>query len=417
MKYRPFLLLWVMLLLLAFPVAKAQSVSTRTLHREITKDLKENILSFWEKYSVDPSGGFYGTLERDGTPVADAPKGGVLNARILWTFSTAYRMYGDAKYRDLADRAQRYFIDHFIDPQYGGIYWLIKADGTPLDTDKQTYGCSYAIYGLSEHFRATGNVESLQKAIEIYHTMENKIKDPVKDGYIESFTRSWGTPEKLGYDGEGVATKTMNTHIHVLEAYTALYKVWRDCDLRQRLAKVIDMVSVNLYNPRTHHLILYCDSDWKNLDDIDSYGHDIETSWLLMEAAEALNDPEILERCKKISLELVDASLREGINPMGAMMYERHKDKIRKDASWWCQAETVVGCINAWQLTGKQVYLDTASRTWEFIKSRMIDKEYGEWFRTVEEDGTPRYKEPKSSMWNCPYHNSRMGFEIEARLK
>lgn len=417
MKYRPFLLLWVMLLLLAFPVAKAQSVSTRTLHREITKDLKENILSFWEKYSVDPSGGFYGTLERDGTPVADAPKGGVLNARILWTFSTAYRMYGDAKYRDLADRAQRYFIDYFIDPQYGGIYWLIKANGTPLDTDKQTYGCSYAIYGLSEHFRATGNVESLQKAIEIYHTMENKIKDPVKDGYIESFTRSWGTPEKLGYDGEGVATKTMNTHIHVLEAYTALYKVWRDSDLRQRLAKVIDMVSTNLYNPRTHHLILYCDSDWKNLDDIDSYGHDIETSWLLMEAAEALNDPEILERCKKISLELVDASLREGINPMGAMMYERHKDKIRKDASWWCQAETVVGCINAWQLTGKQVYLDAASRTWEFIKLRMIDKEYGEWFRTVEEDGTPRYKEPKSSMWNCPYHNSRMGFEIEARLK
>lgn len=417
MKYRPFLLLWVMLLLLAFPVAKAQSVSTRTLHREITKDLKENILSFWEKYSVDPSGGFYGTLERDGTPVADAPKGGVLNARILWTFSTAYRMYGDAKYRDLADRAQRYFIDHFIDPQYGGIYWLIKADGTPLDTDKQTYGCSYAIYGLSEHFRATGNVESLQKAIEIYHTMENEIKDPVKDGYIESFTRSWGTPEKLGYDGEGVATKTMNTHIHVLEAYTALYKVWRNSDLRQRLAKVIDMVSTNLYNPRTHHLILYCDSDWKNLDDIDSYGHDIETSWLLMEAAEALNDPEILERCKKISLELVDASLREGINPMGAMMYERHKDKIRKDASWWCQAETVVGCINAWQLTGKQSYFDAASRTWEFIKSRMIDKEYGEWFRTVEEDGTPRYKEPKSSMWNSPYHNSRMGFEIEARLK
>ena len=187
--------------------------------------------------------------------------------------------------------------------------------------------------------------------------------------------------------------------------------------MRQRLAKVIDMVSTHFYNPRTHHLILYCDSDWNNLDDIDSYGHDIETSWLLMEAAEALGDPQILERCKKVSLELADASLKEGINPMGAMMYERHKDKLRKDASWWCQAETVVGCINAWQLTGQQSYLDAAARTWEFIKSRMIDKEYGEWFRTVEEDGTPRYKEPKSSMWNCPYHNSRMGFEIETRLK
>ena len=228
--------------------AYAQSGTVKVLHDEIVSDLKDNILSFWEKYSVDPAGGFYGTVERDGTPVPDAPKGGVLNARILWTFSTAYRMYGNEAYRELADRAQRYFIDHFIDPEYGGVYWLIKADGTPLDTDKQTYGCSYAIYGLAEHFRATGNLESLQRAIDIYHTMEEKIKDPVKDGYIESFTREWGTPEKLGYDGDGVATKTMNTHIHVLEAYTALYKVWRDSGLRERLEKLIDILTTHLYN-------------------------------------------------------------------------------------------------------------------------------------------------------------------------
>lgn len=136
-----------------------------------------------------------------------------------------------------------------------------------------------------------------------------------------------------------------------------------------------------------------------------------------MEAAEALEDPQIFERCKKVALELADSSLKEGINAMGAMMYERHGDRIRRDASWWCQAETVVGCINAWQLTGKQTYLDSAIRTWNFIKERMIDKEYGEWFRTVSEKGTPRYKEAKASMWNCPYHNSRMGFEIDRRLK
>ena len=403
--------------LLVTPFLQAQSHVDKVLKDEITSDLKENILSFWERYSVDSSGGFYGSLGRDGAPIADAPKGGVLNARILWTFSTAYRMYGDTAYRKLADRAQRYFIDHFIDSQYGGVYWLIKADGTPLDTNKQTYGCSYAIYGLSEHFRATGNNESLQKAIELYRIMESKVKDPVNDGYIESFTREWGTPQKLGYDGDGIAAKTMNTHIHVLEAYTALYKVWKDNSLCKRLAKVIDLITTRLYNPQTHHLISYCDLNWNNLDDIDSYGHDIETSWLLTEAAEALGDPEVIGRCRKVALELADASLKEGINPMGAMMYERHKDKSRKDASWWCQAETVVGCINAWQLTGEQSYLDSAVRTWNFIKSRMIDKEYGEWFRTVLEDGTPRYKEPKASMWNCPYHNSRMGFEIDTRLK
>lgn len=334
--------------LLVTPFLQAQSHVDKVLKDEITSDLKENILSFWERYSVDPSGGFYGSLGRDGAPIADTPKGGVLNARILWTFSTAYRMYGDTAYRKLADRAQRYFIDHFIDSQYGGVYWLIKADGTPLDTNKQTYGCSYAIYGLSEHFRATGNNESLQRAIELYRIMESKVKDPVNDGYIESFTREWGTPQKLGYDGDGVAAKTMNTHIHVLEAYTALYKVWKDNGLRKRLAKVIDLITTKLYNPQTHHLISYCDSNWNNLDDIDSYGHDIETSWLLTEAAETLGNPEVIGKCRKVALELADASLKEGINPMGAMMYERHKDKIRRDASWWCQAETVVGCINAW---------------------------------------------------------------------
>lgn len=412
------LLFTVMLSSLLTLQANAQtSASKQSLRNEIVSDLKGNILSFWENHDVDPSGGFYGSLTREGNPVPNAPKGGVLNARILWTFSTAYRMYGDEKYRVLADRAQRYFIDHFIDPEYGGTYWLLKADGTPQITDKQTYGCSYGIYGLSEHFRATGNVESLQKAIEIYQTMETKIKDPVKDGYIETFTRAWGKPQRLGYDGDGVATKTMNTHIHVLEAYTSLYRVWRDSGLRDRLAKIITLLTDKFYNPRTHHLILYFDNDWNSLNDIDSYGHDIETSWLLTEAAEVLGDPVLMEKAKQVALGLADASLKEGINPMGAMIYERNGQEYRRDASWWCQAETVVGCINAWQLTGKQRYFEAALRTWNFIKNYMVDTQYGEWFRTVMSDGKPNEKELKASMWNCPYHNSRMGFEIETRLK
>ena len=116
-------------------------------------------------------------MGRDGAPIADAPKGGVLNARILWTFSTAYRMYGDTAYRKLADRAQRYFIDHFIDSQYGGVYWLIKADGTPLDTNKQTYGCSYSYLWVVRTFQGNGpTMKSLQKAIELYRIMESKVQ-------------------------------------------------------------------------------------------------------------------------------------------------------------------------------------------------------------------------------------------------
>lgn len=395
----------------------AQDVDKKALHDEIVSDLKGNILPFWMKYSVDPSGGFYGTLKRDGSPVAEAEKGVVLNARILWTFSTAYRMYGDESYRKLADRAQLYFIDHFIDRQYSGVFWLLNADGSPRDSNKQTYGCAYAIYGLSEHFRATDNKESLQKAIELYQTMEQKVKDPVNDGYIESFTREWNKPAKYGYDGDGKASKSMNTHIHVLEAYTSLYRVWKDEGLRNRLVKLIGILTHQLYNVRTHHLILYADDHWKNLNDIDSYGHDIETGWLLTEAADVLGDKTITRHCHKVAIELTDAALKEGMTSAGYMMYERNKEKIRNDASWWCQAETVVGCVNAWQITGKKRYLNQAKTTWNFIRSQMIDKTYGEWFRTVNADGTPRLDEPKASPWNCPYHNSRMGFEIDRRLQ
>lgn len=417
MKRLFFIFMLITIHLMFFFPTKAQSVLSKMLHDEITEDLKNNILLFWEKYSVDPTGGFYGSLSRNGNPIINASKGVVLNARILWTYSTAYRMYGDSTYCALADRAQRYFIDYFIDSQYGGVYWEINAGGTPLNTHKHAYGCSFAIYGLSEHFRATGNIKSLEKAIDIYIDIENKIKDPINDGYIESFTREWNISEKQGFGGNNESTKTMNTHIHILEAYTSLYRVWRDNILRERLVRIIDLIITKFYDSNTHHLICYCDSDWNNLDDIDSYGHDIETSWLLIEAAEVLGDSLIFETCKKVSLELVNISLKEGVNSMGAMMNERNNNTIHKHVSWWCQAETIVGCIHAWKLTNKYFYLDSAFRTWEFIKYQMIDKDYGEWFRTILEDGTPCYNEPKASMWNCPYHNSRMGFEIDRILK
>lgn len=400
-------------------------LSTLTLHAqspaklrsEIVKDLKENILRFWIHHAVDPSGGFYGRLKRDGTPVADAPKGGVLNARILWTFSTAYRMYGDSVYKVMADRAQRYFTDHFVDEEYGGAYWLVRADGSLLDGTKQTYGCSYAVYGLAEHFRATGNLESLRHAVEIYRTMERIIRDPVQDGYIETFARNWQQPEKIGYDGDGVATKTMNTHIHVLEAYTALYRVWRNPGLRERLHRLTELMADKFYNPVTRHLNLYLDRNWNNLKDIDSYGHDIETSWLLTEAAELLDDDSLKTRCSKLSLALCDAALADGLNDKGGMMYERNGNKLRRDSQWWCQAETVLGCVNAWQLTGEARYLRAAERTWSYIKQYVIDTECGEWFKSISADGRPNLDEDKASMWYCPYHNARMGFEIDARLK
>ena len=407
----------LLLLLTACVPSKKTQVDAAALRAEIVENIKECVLPFWLDYTIDPAGGFYGMVMRDGTPVPDTPKGGVLNARILWTFSQAYRLYNDEAYLNMANRAQRYFIDYFIDPIYGGTFWQINADGTPQEGDiKQTYGLAYAIYGLSEHYRATKNEVSLQKAIEIYRTMEEKVLDKEQDGYIESFTREWGTPDKIGYDGDGTATKTMNTHIHVLEAYTSLYRVWPDEALRGRLKTILELLTTKLYDANRKHLILYCDSDWNNLSDIDSYGHDIETSWLLSEAAEVLGDEEVIKKINGIAIEMVDVALKEGLNEQGAMMYERHGEHYRKESSWWCQAESIVGCINAYQLTGDEAYLAHAKRFWEFIKTYHVDNEYGEWFRSVSLDGKPNLKEAKVSLWNCPYHNSRMGFEVDVRL-
>ena len=326
----------LLLLLTACAPSKKAQVDAEALRAEIVENIKECVLPFWLDHTIDPAGGFYGMVMRDGTPVPDAPKGGVLNARILWTFSQAYRLYNDEAYLNMANRAQRYFIDYFIDPIYGGTFWQINADGTPQEGDiKQTYGLAYAIYGLSEHYRATMNEESLQKAIKIYRTMEEKVLDKEQDGYIESFTREWGTPDKIGYDGDGTATKTMNTHIHVLEAYTSLYRVWPDEALRGRLRAILELLTTKLYDANRKHLILYCDNDWNNLSDIDSYGHDIETSWLLSEAAEVLGDEEAIKKINGIAIEMVDVALKEGLNEQGAMMYERHGEHYRKESSWW----------------------------------------------------------------------------------
>lgn len=385
--------------------------------REIIEDLRSNILPFWIRHAPDPAGGFYGQLLYDGTPRPEAEKGGVLNARILWTFSAAYRLFGDESYKEMADRAQRYFLRHFIDPVYGGTYWSVHADGTPNSTDKQTYGLSYAIYGLTEHFRATGNRESLDRAVEVFHTLEKYARDPRYGGYIESFTRDWHKPPRYGYDGKGIAPKTMNTHLHVLEAYTALYRVHPDKEIRDALQSLIDIAMHKILDQKTGHENLYFTQDWKSLENICSYGHDIEFSWLLTEAAEVLNDPERLREARRIALQVADIQMREGRNADGAMMYEKTEDHLRSDLEWWPQAESVVGFVNAWQISGDDKYKEAAIHTWEWIKHHMIDHTYGEWYSTVKADGTAVKKGFKASLWRCPYHNSRMGMEVYERFR
>lgn len=387
------------------------------LRAEILDDLKGNILPFWERYSPDPAGGFYGMLRYDGSPDKMAEKGGVLNARILWTFSSAYRVFKEEKYRVLADRAQTYFLSHFIDTEYGGTYWSLHVDGSPSNAEKQTYGIAYAIYGLAEHFRATGDKESLRQAIEIYKTLEKHAFDPQNGGYIESFTRDWKKPAKYGYDGTGIAAKTMNTHLHVLEAYTTLYLVWPDDGLKKQLHGLIDVIIHRILDQETWHEKLFLTMDWQNLEQIDSYGHDMELSWLLTEAAEALGNEILIDETHRIALRLVDTQMMEGWNPDGSMLYEKADGHTRTDLDWWPQAESVVAFVNAWQINKDRKYLEAANKTWHWIQKNMIDREYGEWYSVVRADGTPVKDRPKASMWRCPYHNGRMGLELFSRFQ
>lgn len=398
------------------PAQETADKEKQELRTEVLEDLVGNILPFWKKYAPDPSGGFYGTLLFDGTPKADAEKGLVLNARILWTFSTAYRLFKDESYKELADRAQAWFL-HFIDTKHGGAYWSVKADGSPDNTNKQTYGIAFGIYGLSAHFRATGNMESLQSAIALYRALEEHAFDPINGGYTESFTRDWQTPERYGYDGKGIAAKTMNTHLHVLEAYTALYTVWADDGLQKQLHSLTRIIIDKIVDKNTWHEKLFLTADWQNLEDIDSYGHDMEFSWLLTEAAETLGNKALIRECREIAVHFVDTQTREGLNADGSLIYEKQGDHRHTNLDWWPQAETVVAFYNAWQITGDRKYLDNALKTWGWIRDNMIDREYGEWYSAVTAEGIPAKKRSKADLWRCPYHNSRMGFELFHRIK
>ena len=403
-----------------FYTASAQVSSEKKVSRlvnETTQNLKSNILPFWEKYSPDPDGGFYGTVLNDGTAVPDAAKGCVLNARILWTFSRAYQLFGDDRYKELANRAQNYFLQYFIDTEYGGAFWSVKADGKPLDDNKQTYGIAFAIYGLAEHYRATGNKESLNQAIKLYKTLEKQAYDPVNGGYIESFMRDWKTPERFGYDGTGIASKTMNTHLHVLEAYTLLYKVWPDSGLEKQLRGLIGIFLEKIIDQQTWHQRLFLTKEWENIEDIDSYGHDVELSWLFLEAAEVLKDESLVKQAKTIAINLVDVQMKEGLNPDGSLQYERDNGELKGGLEWWPQAESVTAFFNAWQITGDQKYLKASVKTWEWIKTNLVDNEYGEWYGGLDPDGKPNTKRPKVNMWKCPYHNSRMAFELYDRTQ
>ena len=427
--------------------------SLQTLRQEMQDVLTQNILPFWMNKMVDHEhGGFYGRIDGSGVLHPDAEKGAILNARILWSFSAAYRVLGNLEgleclnYLDLATRAKDYFIEHFIDHEYGGVYWSLDSKGQPLDTKKQFYAIGFAIYGLSEYARATGDREALDYALQLYDCIEEHAFDRKYNGYIEAMTRDWQPIADMRLsDLDANYPKSQNTHLHIIEPYTNLYRCIREmqaantCNyvpvlgsvlpvdvvvpmetlagIEGSLQNLIHIFTDYILNPETHHLDLFFDMDWtRGAGRLESYGHDIECSWLLHEAALVLGDPKVLRKVEPIVREVAKAS-EKGLRPDGSMIHEANLDTghIDDDLHWWVQAENVVGWYNVWQYFHDEDALEKAVSCWQYIKANLVDYDNGEWYWSRRADGTLNTVDDKAGFWKCPYHNSRMCLEIIER--
>lgn len=383
--------------------------------------LMGNILPFWLEKTIDrENGGFYGRIDGHGVLHKEAEKGAILNARILWTFSAAYRVLRKPEYLEAATRAKDYVIAHFYDKEFGGTYWSLDYLGQPKDTKKQFYAIGFMIYGLSEYARATGDKEALDYAIRLFDTIESHSFDRENNGYIEACTREWGEIADMRLsDFDANYPKSQNTHLHIIEPYTNLFRAWKDERLERALRNLINIFTDHILNPETHHLDLFFENDWtRGAGHLESYGHDIECSWLMHEAALVLGDKDVLAKVEPV-VQMVAKASEKGLNADGSMIHEANLDTghVDDDLHWWVQAETVVGFFNIYQYFGDETALDKAERCWQYIKDNLIDRENGEWYWSRHADGTLNTDDDKAGFWKCPYHNGRMCLEIIERTE
>jgi mannobiose 2-epimerase len=418
------------------------------MKKEMQDVVENNILRFWMDKMVDREhGGFYGRIDGHEVLHPEAEKGAILNARILWSFSAAYRVLGKPEYLEMATYAKEYFVSHFIDKEYGGVYWSVDYKGNPLNTRKQFYAIGFALYGMSEYARATGDREALECALQLFDCIEEHAFDSENNGYIEARTREWDEIADMRLSElDANFPKSQNTHLHIIEPYANLYRCLKEfqasssCDyvpvigsvlpitvavpqetffrVEAALRNIIGIFTDRILNPETHHLDLFFEMDWtRGAGHLESYGHDIECSWLMHEAALVLGDQEVLAKVEPIVREVAKAS-EKGLRPDGSMIHEANLDTghMDDDLHWWVQAENVVGWMNIYQYFGDKDALSHAVRCWQYIKDNLIDYENGEWHWSRHPDGTLNTVDDKAGFWKCPYHNSRMCLEIIERV-
>jgi mannobiose 2-epimerase len=369
-----------------------------------------NILNYWVENSIDEeNGGFVGERDFYNNLVPNASKGIILNSRILWSFSAASNHYQSDKYKAICERSFNYLFTYFRDADFGGVFWELNAEGKPINKRKQVYAQAFMMYALSEYYQFSKNEEALNWAIELYQLVEKYANDTINKGYIEAFYEDWSPIEDMRLsDKDANEAKTMNTHLHVLEAYTNLYKVYKKKRLKNNLVELIQLFIDKFLTPE-NHLNLFFDEQWYLKSNLISYGHDIETAWLLIEAAKVIDNKELLQKTEKIAILIADTFIKEGIDTDGGVIYEYNPTtkKTDYDKHWWPQAEAMVGLKYAYEITNDETYLEKALEILNFLQNNILDKTNGEWFWRVDKNGKPNTSDCKMGMWKAPYHTSR----------
>jgi mannobiose 2-epimerase len=398
----------------------AQTFNKSDFRQQLEQELTGNILPFWMTYVVDKvNGGFYGAVTNDLQVHNEVPRSAILCARILWTYAAVYRRSGAEQYLSMAQWAYDYLTRVFWDQDYGGLYWQVDYQGNPVFDHKHHYAQAFAIYGLTEYYRATQEPQSLVLAQTLFHLLEKYAYEPIYRGYIESSTRQWESLEDMRLSETDLnCRKSMNTMLHILEAYTNLLRVWDDAHLKTQHRALLGTFQQHIIDHQINHFKLFFDDQWHSLSENISYGHDIEGSWLLVEAAEVQGDTELMEQVRESAIAMAAAVYREGIDDDGSVFYEAGPQGwVDTSKSWWAQAEAVIGFYNAYQYSGHAHFLQAAYRCWSYIQTKMVDRTHGEWYKRLHRDGTPDNTRYKAGPWDCPYHHSRACLEMLGRLE
>ncbi len=397
-----------------------QSIESKDqLRTQFETELRSNILPYWMDKTMDrQNGGFYGALTNLNQVHNEVERSAVLNSRILWTFSTAARLYQDEAYLSTAKWAMQALKQYFWDPKHEGIYWSVDAAGNPVNDRKHVYAQAFSIYGLSAYFQVTGDTEALQLAKRLFELIDQHTYDPQFGGNIECRARDWSRLEDMRLSSIDLnSSKSMNTMLHLLEACTALTGIWQDAKLSKRFEDLINLFTNTIIDPKSGHQLLFFDDQWRSLSKNISYGHDIETSWLLLEAAEVSGKPGIIEKAKANAVRMAQVVYDQSLQPDHSILYEAGPDGHKiTDRHWWAHAEAVVGFYNAYEISKQDHFLQASTNVWNYIQDHFINRTDGDWFKLLREDGSPYLDHYKVSPWECPYHHARMCFEMIRRL-